>query len=159
MGLEIERKFLVKNDSWKDEIKEIISIRQGYLNSETERTVRIRIHGEQGILTIKGKNQNLTRKEFEYPIPLNEALDLLQICEKPIIKKTRYLISSDNKTWEIDVFEGKNKGLVVAEIELNSEEESFIFPSWLGEEVSSDAKYYNSSLITAPYSSWNKLEK
>jgi adenylate cyclase len=156
MGLEIERKFLIKNDSWKNEIKKTVSIRQGYLNSEVERTVRIRIQGEQGVLTIKGKNQNVTRKEFEYQIPLDDALNLLSMCEKPIIKKTRFLIPSNRSTWEIDVFDGENKGLVIAEIELTSEEESFDIPNWLGEEVSSESKYYNSSLITNPYGNWKK---
>jgi adenylate cyclase len=156
MGLEIERKFLIKNDSWKNEIKKTVSIRQGYLNSEVERTVRIRIQGEQGVLTIKGKNQNVTRKEFEYQIPLDDALNLLSMCEKPIIEKTRFLIPSNRSTWEIDVFDGENKGLVIAEIELTSEEESFDIPNWLGEEVSSESKYYNSSLITNPYSNWKK---
>jgi adenylate cyclase len=154
MGLEIERKFLIKNDSWKNEIKKTVSIRQGYLNSEVERTVRIRIQGEQGVLTIKGKNQNVTRKEFEYQIPLDDALNLLSMCEKPIIEKTRFLIPSNRSTWEIDVFDGENKGLVIAEIELTSEEESFDIPNWLGEEVSSE--YYNSSLITNPYGNWKK---
>jgi adenylate cyclase len=156
MGLEIERKFLIKNDSWKNEIKKTISIRQGYLNSEVERTVRIRIQGERGVLTIKGKNQNVTRKEFEYQIPLDDALNLLSMCEKPIIEKTRFLIPSNRSTWEIDVFDGENKGLVIAEIELTSEEESFDIPNWLGEEVSSESKYYNSSLITNPYGNWKK---
>ena len=156
MGLEIERKFLIKNDSWKNEIKKTVSIRQGYLNSEVERTVRIRIQGEQGVLTIKGKNQNVTRKEFEYQIPLDDAINLLSMCEKPIIEKTRFLIPSNRSTWEIDVFDGENKGLVIAEIELTSEEESFDIPNWLGEEVSSESKYYNSSLITNPYGNWKK---
>ena len=156
MGLEIERKFLIKNDSWKNEIKKTISIIQGYLNSEVERTVRIRIQGERGVLTIKGKNQNVTRKEFEYQIPLDDALNLLAMCEKPIIEKTRFLIPSNHSTWEIDVFDGENKGLVIAEIELTSEEESFDIPNWLGEEVSSESKYYNSSLITNPSGNWKK---
>ena len=156
MGLEIERKFLLKNNSWKKEIKETIFIRQGYLNSKVERTVRIRIQGEQGVLTIKGKNQNVTRKEFEYQIPLDDALHLISMCEKPIIEKTRFLISSNRCTWEIDVFNGENKGLVIAEIELSSEKESFDIPNWLGKEVSSESKYYNSSLITNPYSKWKK---
>lgn len=156
MGLEIERKFLLKNNSWKKEIKKTIFIRQGYLNSKVERTVRIRIQGEQGVLTIKGKNQNVTRKEFEYQIPLDDALHLISMCEKPVIEKTRFLISSNRCTWEIDVFDGENKGLVIAEIELSSEEESFDIPNWLGKEVSSESKYYNSSLITNPYSNWKK---
>ena len=156
MGLEIERKFLVKNDSWKKESEEGIHITQGYLNSTVERTVRVRIQGNKGVITIKGKNQNLTRKEFEYQIPLNDARNLLDLCENPIIEKTRFLLSSNNNTWEIDVFEGLNDGLILAEIELKSEEDTFDIPSWLGEEVSLDKKYYNSSLIANPYANWKK---
>ena len=154
MGLEIERKFLIKDDSWKNEAEDGISIKQGYLNSSAERTVRVRIQGSKGIMTVKGENQNLTRKEFEYQIPLQDAINMLEICEKPIIEKTRYILSKSDKTWEIDVFAGKNEGLIVAEIELVAEEESFDRPSWLGEEVSLDSRYYNSSLITRPYSDW-----
>ncbi|MFT5640402.1 MAG: adenylate cyclase [Cyclobacteriaceae bacterium] len=156
MGLEIERKFLIKDNSWNNEINESVSIRQGYLNSEAERTVRVRVYGKQGFLTIKGKNQHITRKEFEYQIPLDDAMNLLDLCEKPIIEKTRFLLSVGHSTWEIDVFEGENKGLVIAEIELSSEDESFDIPNWLGEEVSSDSKYYNSSLIKKPFVSWRK---
>jgi CYTH domain-containing protein len=156
MGVEIERKFLIENDFWKNEIKEEVLIKQGYLNSEAERTVRVRTYGEQGFLTIKSKSQHLTRKEFEYQIPLADAQDLLNLCEKPIIEKKRFLVFSGDKTWEIDVFEGENEGLVVAEIELISEEETFEIPHWLGKEVSSDSRYYNSSLITNPYTNWQK---
>jgi adenylate cyclase len=156
MGLEIERKFLIKDDSWKDDANKGISIKQGYLNSKAERTVRIRIYGDNGVLTVKAGRKNLSRKEFEYQIPMKDAFDMLNMCEKPIIEKTRFLISKNNSTWEIDVFEGINEGLIVAEIELTSEEESFDSPSWLGEEVSLDSKYYNSSLMTNPYSKWKK---
>ena len=156
MGLEIERKFLIKDDSWKEDANKGTSIKQGYLNSKAERTVRIRIYGDNGVLTVKAGRMNLSRKEFEYQIPLKDAFDMLNMCEKPIIEKTRFLISKNNSTWEIDVFEGINEGLIVAEIELTSEEESFDSPSWLGEEVSLDSKYYNSSLMTNPYSKWNK---
>tara|TARA_B110001469_G_C9598385_1_gene297206 strand:- start:689 stop:1159 length:471 start_codon:yes stop_codon:yes gene_type:complete len=156
MGLEIERKFLIKDDSWKEDANKGTSIKQGYLNSKAERTVRIRIYGDNGVLTVKARRKNLSRKEFEYQIPLKDAFDMLNMCEKPIIEKTRFLISKNNSTWEIDVFEGINEGLIVAEIELTSEEESFDSPSWLGEEVSLDSKYYNSSLMTNPYSKWKK---
>lgn len=152
--LEIERKFLVANDSWKQEVTNSTVIKQGYLNSSPERTVRIRIRGEKGYLTIKGKNENLTRKEFEYEIPLSEANELLDLCEKPIIEKTRHLVNQGKHTWEIDVFEGDNKGLIVAEIELTSENQSFETPAWIGKEVSADARYFNSSLIKLPYSKW-----
>ena len=155
MGLEIERKFLIKNDSWRKEADNGTLLRQGYLNSTAERTVRVRINGDEAYLTIKGKNENLTRKEFEYEIPADEAESLLELCEKPIIEKTRFLIKKNNHTWEIDIFGGENKGLQVAEIELNSEEEKFQKPTCLGDEVSHDSRYYNSSLISNPYSKWS----
>lgn len=152
--LEIERKFLVTNDTWKREVNGSTVIKQGYLNSTPERTVRIRVRGEKGYLTIKGKNESLTRKEFEYEIPLKEAEQLLELCEKPIIEKTRHLVQQGNFTWEIDVFDGYNQGLTVAEIELESEEQQFKIPNWIGKEVSNDARYYNSALIKLPYSKW-----
>jgi len=154
MALEIERKYLLKNNDWKTLIKEEISIKQGYLNSEKERTVRVRTYGEKGIITIKGKNNNLTRKEFEYSIPLADALEMLKLAEMPLIEKTRFIIINDGNTWEIDVFEGVNKGLVVAEIELESETEKFEVPEWIGEEVSTDPKYFNACLINHPFTEW-----
>jgi adenylate cyclase len=154
MGLEIERKFLVKNDNWKSVADSGTKVKQGYLNSEMERTVRVRTASEKGILTIKGKNQNLTRAEFEYEIPIDDADALMNLCEKPIIEKTRHLVKMDTNTWEIDVFEGKNKGLVVAEIELQSEDQVVQYPDWLGQEVSTDARYFNSSLIKNPFENW-----
>ncbi len=156
MPLEIERKFLLKNSDWKQEIQSSFQIKQGYLNSHPERTVRIRIKENKGILTIKGKTKQVTRKEFEYEIPLNEAKDLIQLCEKPLIEKTRHLIRKENLTWEIDEFEGENKGLILAEVELQSENQNLSLPSWIGEEVSHDPKYYNSSLISNPFQNWKK---
>ena len=155
MALEIERKFLLKNDTWKPLIKEEILIKQGYLNSEKERTVRVRTYGDKGVITIKSKNNNLTRKEFEYPIPLADVIEMLELTEMPIIEKTRFIVINDGNTWEIDVFKGVNKGLVVAEIELESETEKFEIPDWIGEEVSADPKYYNASLIKHPFTAWN----
>ncbi|MEJ6736577.1 MAG: CYTH domain-containing protein [Flavobacteriales bacterium] len=155
MALEIERKFLLKNDTWKPLIKEEILIKQGYLNSEKERTVRVRTYGDKGVITIKGKNNNLTRKEFEYPIPLADVIEMLELTEMPIIEKTRFIVINDGNTWEIDVFKGVNKGLVVAEIELENETEKFEIPDWIGEEVSADPKYYNASLIKHPFTAWN----
>ncbi len=154
MGLEIERKFLLKNDAWKAEADNGLEIKQGYLSSVIERTVRVRVIGEKGMLTVKGKTENLTRKEFEYEIPYEEAISLLDLCEKPIIEKKRYLVKRDNLTWEIDIFEGDNQGLHVAEVELESEAQSFELPDWAGNEVSQESKYYNSALITNPYNSW-----
>lgn len=155
MGVEIERKFLVKNDDWKNKSTNSIRIKQGYLNSHINRTVRVRIYGKEAFLTIKGKTNKFTRKEYEYPIPLSEATDLLLLCEEPLIEKTRYLLLEKEKNWELDVFDGINEGLIVAEIELNSENEDFDKPSWLGEEVSDDPRYYNSSLIENPYTTWH----
>ena len=154
MALEIERKFLLKNDNWKALVKEEFLIKQGYLNSAKERTVRIRTYGDKGVITIKGKTNNLTRKEFEYAIPLTEALQMLEIAEKPLIEKTRFIVINNGNTWEIDVFEGMNKGLLVAEIELESESEKFEIPEWIGQEVSTDPKYYNACLIKHPFTEW-----
>lgn len=156
MGLEIERKFLVKNDTWKEKVSKSISIKQGYLSSDIERTVRVRIFGNKGFLTIKGKNDNLTRKEFEYDIPLNEAKSLLELCKKPIIEKTRFLVKEYGKIWEVDVFEGENEGLIIAEVELESENQELQILEWVGEEVSTDSKYFNSSLISNPFVNWEK---
>lgn len=151
MGIEIERKFLLKDGSWRSEIAQKTSIKQGYLNSEKMRTVRVRVKGQKGFLTIKGKNNNATRKEFEYEIPLSEAEEMLSLCEKPIIEKVRSEIIRGKNLWEVDEFEGENKGLIVAEIELESEDESFEIPAWIGNEVTHDPRYYNSSLISHPY--------
>jgi len=154
MGIEIERKFLLKNDSWKNKADKGTSIKQGYLNSNKHRTVRVRIAGASGFLTIKGKNEHLTRQEFEYDIPLEEALSLLELCEKPIIEKTRFIVSDHGNDWEVDVFGGENEGLLLAEIELKSEEQALTTPNWIGEEVSTDERYYNSSLIANPFKNW-----
>tara|TARA_Y100000590_G_C15443722_1_gene909878 strand:+ start:377 stop:841 length:465 start_codon:yes stop_codon:yes gene_type:complete len=154
MGLEIERKFLLKNSDWRKLVEEENLIKQGYLNSNAERTVRVRVKNSMAYLTIKGKSQNTTRQEFEYEIPLADAESLLKLCEPPLIEKTRFIVNYQGKTWEIDEFEGENKGLTVAEIELSSEDESFDLPDWIGEEVSQDARYFNSSLIKKPFCSW-----
>ena len=155
MALEIERKFLLKNNDWKVVADNGTVIKQGYLNSNKDRTVRVRIYGNKGILTIKGKNNNLTRKEFEYTIPLDEAEQMLSLAEQPIIEKIRFIVLHENHTWEIDVFDGKNKGLIVAEIELESEKQTFDIPSWTGKEVSLDERYYNASLIANPFENWD----
>lgn len=156
MGKEIERKFLVTGSIYK-KICTGDLYKQGYLNSNPDRTVRVRIFGNKGFLTIKSKGNGLTREEFEYEIPLNDAEELLQnICEKPIIYKTRYLFNYMGHTWEIDEFHNENEGLVVAEIELTNEIEDFSLPEWIGIEVTYDYKYTNSSLIANPYKNWNK---
>ena len=152
MGVEIERKFLLKNEDWRSEVRSKTTIKQGYLNSEKERTVRIRVRNDKGYLTVKGENKNATRQEFEYEIPVEDAESMLLLCQKPIIEKIRSLITVEGKTWEIDDFGGENQGLILAEIELEYEDEQFIIPSWIGEEVTDDPRYFNSSLITHPYS-------
>lgn len=154
MGLEIERKFLVKSDAWKPLVSRSIDIKQGYLSSKPERTVRVRIADDKGLLTIKGKSENLTRKEFEYEIPLPEAQELILLCERSIIEKTRHVCQMDQVIWEIDVFRGENQGLVLAEVELISEDQIVSLPSWIGQEVSADPRYYNSALQAHPYGSW-----
>lgn len=154
MAREIERKFLVK-DSWQPQ-SEGVKIAQGYLSTVPERTVRVRIKGEKGYLTIKGKNTGISRAEFEYEIPRQDAEELLAMAEQPILDKTRYLEKQGASLWEIDVFAGENEGLVVAEVELPSEEAVFERPAWLGEEVSGDVRYYNANLIKQPYSLWKK---
>lgn len=154
MAQEIERKFLLKNENWKKEVSSQSSIKQGYLNSNPERTVRIRIRNNQGFLTIKSKNKGAVRNEFEYEIPLEEAEELILLCEQPVIEKIRYLVPKNNHIWEIDIFEGANQGLEVAEIELSHENESFELPSWVDKDVTHETKYYNSQLIKMPFTAW-----
>ena len=154
MAKEIERKFLVK-DSWQPQSAGI-KIAQGYLSTVPERTVRVRIKGEKGYLTIKGKNVGVSRAEYEYEIPRQDAEEMLQLAEQPILVKTRYLEQQGEFTWEVDVFSGENQGLVVAEIELPAEDAEFSRPAWLGQEVSGDVRYYNANLIKRPFSLWKK---
>lgn len=154
MGKEIERKFLVANDSWRNKVTKQYRIQQGYLNTDPIRTVRVRIIGEQGFLTVKGKSEGLTRLEFEYQIPAPDALAMLKLCDKNSISKTRFEVEEHSMLWEIDVFDDLNKGLELAEVELDSEEQSIILPEWVGEEVSYDTKYYNSNLIMYPFVAW-----
>ena len=156
MGLEIERKFLVKNDTWKKVTFKQIIIKQGYLNSNKNRTVRIRISDNQGFITVKGvsNDSGTTRFEWEKEIDVQEANQLLAICEPNIIEKTRYLVKNGIHIFEIDEFFGANKGLLIAEIELTSENETFEKPSWLGKEVTGNPIYYNASLSKLPFSSW-----
>ena len=154
MGIEIERKFLLTGTQWK-ELATGTPYRQGYLNSTKERTVRVRTISDKGFLTIKGISVGATRVEYEYEIPHKDADALLnELCEKPLIEKNRYKIAHHGFTWEVDEFFGENDGLVVAEIELESEDQSFDKPEWVGEEVTGDPRYYNSSLIKEPYTQW-----
>jgi len=156
MGIEIERKFLLSADTWKEPAQGTY-YRQGYLNSQKERTVRVRTIGDTGFLTIKGISVGATRMEYEYEIPVEDARVLLsELCEKPLIEKNRYKIEFAGFIWEVDEFFGENEGLIVAEIELESEGQQFEKPEWVGKEVSDDPRYFNSSLIKNPFSSWEK---
>ena len=153
---EIERKFLVLSDAFKAAAVTQNRIVQGYLNSDPERTVRVRIKGNKGFLTIKGKGNasGTTRLEWEKEIPVSEAELLLPLCEKGMIDKIRYEVPVGNHVYEVDVFSGDNDGLIVAEIELNTEEEFFEKPNWLGEEVTGEERYYNAFLSNSPYKNW-----
>ena len=156
MAQEIERKFLVKSDDFKKVASKETRITQGYLSSVPERTVRVRIKGKSGYLTIKGisNESGISRYEWEREIPVAEVEELLKICEPGVIDKTRYEIKSGNHTFEVDEFYGENSGLIVAEVELKTEDQAFTKPDWIGEEVTGDSKYYNSVLIKNPFSKW-----
>jgi adenylate cyclase len=154
MGKEIERKFLVKGDSWRAQAHGK-RYRQGYLSTVKERTVRARVAGEQGFLTIKGITVGAARAEYEYEIPFADANEMLdKLCERPIVEKTRYRLPQDDIVWEIDEFEGDNRGLIVAEVELKDEHQSYPKPDWLGEEVTGDPRYFNSNLVAKPFTTW-----
>ncbi|MBR4730979.1 MAG: CYTH domain-containing protein [Prevotella sp.] len=155
-GLEIERKFLVKGEGYKQQAYGQSHIKQGYISSSHGRTVRVRIRDERGYLTIKGPSENggLSRYEFEKEITLDEAEQLMKLCEPGIIDKTRYLVKSGKHTFEVDEFFGENEGLVIAEVELGAEDESYEKPDFIGQEVTGDSRYYNSHLRKNPYSNW-----
>ncbi|PWF42475.1 CYTH domain-containing protein [Massilia glaciei] len=156
MGVEIERKFLPAGEGWRA-LGEPVLLRQGYLSSDPARVVRVRVEGGCATLTIKGPSVGATRGEWEYPIPLHEANELLDtLCQRPVIEKYRRRITHAGNVWEVDEFLGANAGLVVAEIELASEGQAFDKPDWIGREVSDDARYFNSSLIGLPYSRWQR---
>jgi len=154
MAVEIERKFLVEDDRWRDGNPDGIRMAQGYLSREVGRTVRVRVAGEKAWLTIKGAAEGISRAEFEYEIPAEEGSQLLGLCEPTVIDKTRYLVPYGSHTWEVDVFHGDNEGLIVAEVELSEESEIPEMPSWIGGEVSDDRRYANSSLSRIPFSRW-----
>ena len=156
MGEEIERKFLVVGDRWRERATGTL-FRQGFLSTEPVRTVRVRVAGARAWLTIKGKTVGASRTEYEYPIPVEDGQHMLDtLCKRPLIEKTRYALDAGSHTWEIDVFEGDNAGLVVAEIELGAEDEPFEKPAWLGEEVTHDPRYFNSNLVEHPYRDWSE---
>ena len=154
MAVEIERKFLLKNDSWRDNVIGSHVLKQGYLASSPLPTVRVRISDDKAFLTIKGRTEGISRVEFEYEIPSNEAIEMLELSAQPPIEKTRYIVEANGHTWEIDVFEGSNAGLVLAEVELDNEDEKIELPDWIDIEVTSDPRYYNSALSKTPYSTW-----
>ncbi len=154
MGVEIERKFLI-DETKLPTLKNGYTIKQGYIQTVDHTTVRIRVRGKEAFLTIKGKSQGATRLEFEYPIPLDDAEEMLtNLCHASRVEKTRYLIEHEGHTGEVDIFEGSNKGLMIAEIELKSEEEAFSLPEWIGEEVTQDKRYFNVNLVEHPYQEW-----
>ncbi len=154
MDIEIERKFLMVGDSWKSQAGEGVPCRQGYLLSDEEKTVRVRMMGEQAFLTIKGATTGISRSEFEYAIPAPEGAALLALCSNGV-EKTRYRIIHAGMVWELDVFEAENSGLVMAEIELESEDQPFALPAWAGDEVSGDLRYCNAWLAKQPYCDWD----
>ena len=160
MAQEIERKFMVKSDAFKAEAFKQTRITQGYLCSAPERTVRVRVKGDKGFITVKGIGNatGVSRFEWEKEISVDEVRDLLPLCEPGIIDKTRWLVKVGEHTFEVDEFFGENEGLVVAEVELGSEDETFERPAWLGEEVTGDRRYYNSSLTKVPYSEWGRID-
>ena len=154
MGIEIERKFLVNSDLWRDSVAQVQRIKQGYLQMDPERTVRVRLLNDHAFLTIKGKTKGLSRVEFEYEIPFEEGVQLLQLCTRPPIEKTRHCVEQGSLTWEIDVFEGNFDGLVMAEVELATEQEQVDLPDWVGQEVSDQARYFNSQMYASEQNSW-----
>lgn len=152
--LEIERKFLVISDAWKAEALPPSAFRQGYLRADERATVRVRLAGEEAWLTIKGMRTGISRAEFEYPIPTDEALLMLEGCCGECIEKDRYRVPHAGHVWEVDVFHGANAGLVVAEVELEAADEKVVVPEWVGEEVSEDVRYTNSYLSLNPVAGW-----
>lgn len=154
MALEIERKFLVQSPPF-EEWGEGLRIVQGYLSKERHATVRVRVLGDQGILTVKGETRGVSRLEFEYSIPLDEAEELLKLCAGGLIEKRRWRVTEGDTVWEVDRFEGANEGLWIAEVELETEDSRYQKPSWIGEEVSHHPQYFNSALARSPYKSWS----
>jgi len=154
MGIEIERKFLVGGDAWRQAATTRTHFSQGYLSRDPARTVRIRIAGDAAFLTIKGATQGATRAEFEYAVPLADARQLLAMCDGPVVEKLRHLCPHEGMTWEVDEFLGANAGLVLAEIELEAEGQPFARPGWLGTEVTGDGRYVNANLAVRPFTSW-----
>ncbi|MCU7945356.1 MAG: CYTH domain-containing protein [Candidatus Thiodiazotropha sp. (ex Cardiolucina cf. quadrata)] len=155
MALEIERKYLVINDKWRDDVLSKAVMKQGYLCNLPNASVRVRVAENEARLTIKGRTKGISRNEYEYAIPIQDAEALLENqVSGVVIDKVRYQVQCGDHTWELDVFHGANQGLVVAEVELSSEEEAFLMPAWAGEEVSMDSRYYNANLVSHPFCNW-----
>jgi len=155
LAIEIERKYLVKHDVWRADPAQGKRYRQGYLSTDADRVVRVRTVGDQGFLTIKGATTGIERLEFEYPIPVADADAMLdRLCARPLIEKTRYRVPFEGRVWEVDVFEGENAGLIIAEVELPAVGAVVALPPWAGAEVSADPRYYNSNLTRHPYARW-----
>ena len=155
MPIEIERKFLLTNNNWRNHVKTSYRIRQGYMGEIDKASVRIRVQDEKANINIKSATLSMRRMEYEYEIPLDEALEMLdQLCKQPQVDKTRYIVEQGKFKWEIDEFYAENEGLLVAEIELDDEQEKFDKPEWLGQEVTEDPRYYNVNLIKHPFKSW-----
>lgn len=158
MPTEIERKFLVKGDRWRS-LGEGKPYCQGYITADSDRSVRVRIAGDEGFLTIKGKTIGSARSEYEYAIPVDHAREMLQtLCAPPLVQKTRYRVEWEGLVWEIDEFEAENQGLIMAEVELAEANQTIVFPDWIGEEVTFDPRYYNSNLAKHPFSHWGNGE-
>jgi len=153
MSYEIERKFLVQKDFWTPPA-DGKSLQQGYLSQHPARSVRVRIANQKATLTIKGKSEGIRRLEFEYVIPIEDAQQLLDLCEGSIIQKIRYNVEHEGFTWDVDVFGGDNEGLILAEVELENEDQAPALPAWIGQEVSDDVRYYNANLVSNPYIRW-----
>lgn len=155
MATEIERKYLVHGDAWRDRAERQVRYRQGYLANTRHCSVRVRVGGDAAHLSVKGATVGVSRLEFEYPVALEDAeIMLREFCQDSIVQKTRYFVRDLNQDWEVDVFEGDNAGLVVAEIELEDETQAVTLPDWVGEEVTHDVRYYNSVLAVTPFSKW-----
>lgn len=159
LGVEIERKFLVRGDGWRARTTPV-AIRQGYLCTQQGTAVRVRRRGQEAFLTIKGGKNGLARVEYEYPIPAADADEMLDaLCRRPLIEKTRHMVRFDGVTWEVDEFAGDNAGLIIAEVELTSAEQTVALPPWAGREVSDDARFLNVNLVARPVSAWSAAER
>ena len=159
MPREIERKFLLKSDEWRSQVRESRPMSQGYLASSSRLSVRVRIAGHEAWLNIKAGGLVASRQEYEYPVPLDDARELIALVDGPRIEKTRHFVEHGGMTWEIDEFHGENEGLLVAELELESEDADFARPPWLGKEVTELRRYYNVCLVTHPYRAWTDAER